>query len=56
MRRIRWLERAGKVATESRRGGRDTFDGGRGTSDNGRKEERQWQVHKHMDSVGRRQT
>jgi hypothetical protein len=44
------------VVGESRRGGGDTSDGGRRTSDNGREEEQQLQVHKHMDSAGRRQT
>jgi hypothetical protein len=53
---IRWSGRVGKVAWESRRGGGDMSDGGRGTSNNGGREERQWRVHKHMDSVGRRQT
>jgi hypothetical protein len=56
VRGIRWSGRGGKVARVSRRGGGDTSDGGRGTSDNGGREERQWQVHKHMDSAGRRQT
>ena len=46
----------GKVAGESRRGGGDTSNGGRRTLDNGEREEQQWQVYKHIDNTGRRQT